>query len=52
MGDGLEARVLRLEEITAMEEQLGREKDLAALPMLRTALRLSTQGESDSPRAS
>jgi hypothetical protein len=41
LDDDLEARVLRLDEIIAMKEHLGREKDLAALPMLRTALRLS-----------
>jgi hypothetical protein len=41
LDDDLKVSVLRLQEIIAMKEQLGREKDLAALPMLRTALRLS-----------
>lgn len=49
--EGLEARALRLEEILAMKEQLGREKDLAALPILRTDLRLSRSSESEPPRA-
>lgn len=49
LGDGLEARVLRLDEIIAMKEQLGREKDFAALPMLRAALRLTTRGDDDLP---
>lgn len=49
LGHGLEARVLRLDEIIAMKEQLGREKDLAALPMLRAALRLTTRRDDDLP---
>lgn len=50
LGGGLEARVLRLDEIIAMKEQLSHDKDLAALPMLRAALRVSKQREADSPR--
>lgn len=50
LGDGLEARVLRLDEIIAMKEQLGRDKDLAALPMLRAALRLTSSADPKSPR--
>jgi hypothetical protein len=52
LGDGLEARVLRLDEIIAMKEQLGRDKDLAALPMLRAALRLATRRGDDAPQES
>lgn len=41
IGGGVAPDVLRLEEIIAMKEELGREKELAALPMLRATLRLS-----------
>jgi predicted nucleotidyltransferase len=37
---GLSLRVLRLEAIIRSKEQAGREKDLAALPVLRRTLRL------------
>lgn len=37
---GLSVRVLRLEAIIRSKEQAGREKDLAALPILRRTLRL------------
>ncbi len=38
IGDGLRVRVLDLETIIAIKEELGTEKDLAVLPVLRRAL--------------
>jgi hypothetical protein len=38
LGDGLRVRVLDLETLIATKEETGREKDLAALPQLRSAL--------------
>lgn len=36
--DGMHARVLRLREYVRLKEELGREKDLAVLPVLRRTL--------------
>jgi len=38
IGDGLRIRVLNLETQTAVKEEIGRENDLAALPLLRRTL--------------
>lgn len=38
IGDGMRVRVLDLETIIAIKEELGSEKDLAALPILRRTL--------------
>lgn len=38
VGDGVRVRVLDLETLIATKEETGREKDLAALPQLRSAL--------------
>lgn len=40
IGDGLRIRVLNLETIIAIKEKLATEKDLAALPVLRSTLKL------------
>jgi predicted nucleotidyltransferase len=40
LGDGLRIRVLNLETIIAVKEKLATEKDLAALPTLRSTLRV------------
>ena len=40
IGDGLRIRVLDLEMIVAIKEKLATQKDLAALPVLRSALKL------------
>lgn len=40
IGDGLRIRVLNLETIIAVKEKLATEKDLAALPTLRSTLNL------------
>lgn len=40
IGDGLRIRVLDLETIIAIKEKLATEKDLAALPVLRSTLKL------------
>ena len=52
LDDKLEVPALRLDEILAMKQQLGRDKDLAALPLLRTALRLSRHLGTDLPERS
>jgi predicted nucleotidyltransferase len=39
IGDGIHVRVLDLETIIAIKEELGSEKDLAVLPLLRRTLR-------------
>jgi predicted nucleotidyltransferase len=38
LGEGVRVRVLNLETLIATKEESGREKDLAALPLLRSAL--------------
>lgn len=38
LGDGLRVRVLDLETLIATKEETGREKDMAALPLLRSVL--------------
>ena len=38
IGDGIRVRVLNLETLFALKEGLGREKDLAMLPLLRQTL--------------
>ena len=38
VGEGIRVRVLDLETLIASKEETGREKDLAALPLLRSAL--------------
>jgi len=43
LGEGLRARVLKLEEIIRLKEQTGREKDRQQLPLLRRALELRDQ---------
>lgn len=40
IGDGLRIRVLNLETIITIKEKLATEKDLAALPMLKSTLKL------------
>jgi len=39
IGDGIHVRVLDLETIIAIKEELGTEKDLAVLPILRRTLK-------------
>ena len=39
IGDGIRVRVLNLETVIAIKEQLASEKDIAALPILRQTLR-------------
>jgi predicted nucleotidyltransferase len=39
IGDGIRVRVLDLQTIIAIKEELATEKDLAALPLLRRTLR-------------
>ena len=43
LGENLKVRVLKLETIIALKEQLGHPKDLAALPALRQTLRERTK---------
>jgi predicted nucleotidyltransferase len=38
IGGGIRVRVLNLETQIAVKEEIGQEKDLAALPLLRRAL--------------
>jgi predicted nucleotidyltransferase len=38
IGEGIRIRVLNLETLIAVKEEIGQEKDLAALPLLRRAL--------------
>ena len=38
IGDGFQVRVMKLNRIIAVKEQVGHEKDLAALPILRRTL--------------
>ena len=38
LGDGLKVKVLDLETLIAVKEEVGAEKDLAALPVLRRTL--------------
>jgi predicted nucleotidyltransferase len=44
IGDGIHVRVLDLETIIAIKEELGTEKDLAALPLLRRTLKEKRRG--------
>ena len=44
IGDGVRVRVLDLETIVAIKEELGSEKDLAALPLLRRTLKEKRRG--------
>jgi|ERR1022692_2437553 predicted nucleotidyltransferase len=44
IGDGVRVRVLDLETIVAIKEELGSEKDLAALPLLRRTLKEKHRG--------
>ena len=49
LGDGIAIRVLNLETIIALKEQLGHEKDLAALPVLRATLTLIRESRPSTP---
>lgn len=51
LADGVLIRVLNLETIIALKEQLGHEKDLAALPILRATLKLIREQEQSLPRS-
>ena len=43
LGEGLRVRVLDLATIVALKEELGQEKDLAMLPVLRRTLQLKRE---------
>jgi predicted nucleotidyltransferase len=44
VGEGVRVRVLNLERIVALKEELAGEKDLAVLPILRRTLEQKQQG--------
>jgi hypothetical protein len=47
VGSGVRVRVLDLQTIVALKEELSGEKDLAVLPVLRRTLELKRKGASD-----